>query len=139
MSPFTYRRQVAFYETDTAQIVHFSNYFRYLEEAEHALFRSLELPIIWQRDDGGFLGWPRVDAALRFQAAAKFGDWLEIRVWVERVRASVLEMKMEIWRETTLIASGSLSIACCLTIPGEKMRAIEIPAEVAAKLEALVE
>ena len=138
MSPFIYRRQVAFYETDTAQIVHFSNYFRYLEEAEHALFRSLNLPIIWQREDGGFLGWPRVDAALNFQAAAAFGDWLEVRLWVDRVRASVLEMRMEVWRDQTRIASGSLKIACCLTIPGEKMRAIEIPGEIAAKLNELI-
>lgn len=135
-TPFVYPRQVLFYETDTAQIVHFSNYFRYLEEAEHAFFRELNLPILWQREDGGFLGWPRIDAHLQFQAAASFGDLLEIRLWVGRVRASVLEMKMEIWREATLIAKGHLKIACCLTIPGTPMRAIEIPVEVAEVLRA---
>ncbi len=134
--PFIHPRQVLFYETDTACIVHFSNYFRYLEEAEHAFFRSLNLPIIWQREDGGFLGWPRIDAHLEFQAAAKFGDQLEIRLWVNRVRASVLEMKMEIWRDTTRVAKGHLKIACCLTIPGQPMKAIEIPPEMAELLRA---
>ena len=39
---FEYRlkRRVQFYETDMAGIVHFSCYFRYLEEAEHAMWRD---------------------------------------------------------------------------------------------------
>ena len=34
---FRYTRKVFFYETDLAGVVHFSCYFRYMEEAEHAL------------------------------------------------------------------------------------------------------
>ena len=33
-------RRVLFYETDAAGIVHFSWFFRYMEEAEHALWRE---------------------------------------------------------------------------------------------------
>ena len=38
---FSMTRSVTFAETDMAGILHFSNYFRYMEEAEHAFFRSL--------------------------------------------------------------------------------------------------
>ena len=38
-------RRVQFYETDAAGIVHFSWFFRYMEEAEHALWREAGLSI----------------------------------------------------------------------------------------------
>ena len=43
--PCEYRlkRRVQFYETDMAGIVHFSWFFRYLEEAEHAMWREAGL------------------------------------------------------------------------------------------------
>ncbi len=42
-TPFCYRRLVQFAETDMGGIVHFSNFFRYMEEAEHAMLRSFGL------------------------------------------------------------------------------------------------
>ena len=39
---FTITRRVEFSETDMAGIVHFSNFCRYMEHAEHAFFRSLD-------------------------------------------------------------------------------------------------
>ena len=44
-SEHTIRRRIFFYEVDSAGIVHFSNYFRYMEEAEHALWRAAGLSI----------------------------------------------------------------------------------------------
>jgi acyl-CoA thioester hydrolase len=38
------RRRVEFSETDMAGIVHYSNFFRYMEAAEHEFFRSLGSP-----------------------------------------------------------------------------------------------
>ena len=40
LTEFRLQRRVQFYETDAAGIVHFSWFFRYLEEAEHALWRE---------------------------------------------------------------------------------------------------
>ncbi len=37
---FRYARRVQFAETDLAGIMHSSNFFRYMEEAEHALWRA---------------------------------------------------------------------------------------------------
>ena len=42
---FRYARRVQFGETDMAGIVHFSWMFRYMEEAEHALWRAAGLSI----------------------------------------------------------------------------------------------
>ena len=44
-SEYRLKRRVQFYETDMAGIVHFSWFFRYLEEAEHAMWREAGLSI----------------------------------------------------------------------------------------------
>ena len=46
---FRYRRRVQFAETDLAGIAHFACFFRYMEEAEHAL---------WLAEDEGKAGFP---------------------------------------------------------------------------------
>ena len=43
---FKTQRRVEFRDTDTAGIVHFSNFFAYMEQAEHALLRSIDLGVI---------------------------------------------------------------------------------------------
>ena len=53
---FTITRRVEFSETDMAGIVHFSNFCRYMEHAEHAFFRSLDRSIV---DPALGIGWPR--------------------------------------------------------------------------------
>ncbi|MEQ2009187.1 MAG: acyl-CoA thioesterase, partial [Limisphaerales bacterium] len=45
-SEFKALRRVEFSETDMAGIVHYSNFFKYMETAEHAFFRSLGFSII---------------------------------------------------------------------------------------------
>ena len=53
MSEFVYKRRVQFAETDLAGIVHFSTIFRYMEEAEHALWRAAGLTIAERGSDLG--------------------------------------------------------------------------------------
>ena len=54
------RRRVHFYETDAAGLVHFSWFFRYMEEAEHALWRESGLSI---HPPGSDVGFPRVSTS----------------------------------------------------------------------------
>ena len=42
---FSIPRRVQFSETDMAGIAHFSNFFRMMEEVEHAFFRSVGLSV----------------------------------------------------------------------------------------------
>src|SRR5262245_24638607 len=65
------RRRVQFYETDVAGIVHFSWFFRYMEEAEHALWRQAGLRIHPDQSD---IGWPRVAASFEFHRPLRFED-----------------------------------------------------------------
>src|SRR5204863_2469038 len=71
------RRRVQFYETDAAGIVHFSTFFRYMEEAEHALWREAGLSIHPPDSD---IGWPRVSASFDFQRALRFEDEFDVHL-----------------------------------------------------------
>ena len=54
-----YRRRVEFAETDAAGMVHFSVFFRYMEEAEHAAWRAAGLDIFEGHEEQS---WPRISA-----------------------------------------------------------------------------
>ena len=78
---FRYTRKVFFYETDLAGVVHFSCYFRYMEEAEHALWRAAGLTV---DRAGAAIGYPRVSATFDYKSPLFFEDELTI---VARVHA----------------------------------------------------
>ena len=54
---FKQTRRVEFADTDMGGIMHFANYYRYMEAAEHAFYRSLGLRIHPPGDRDG-VGWP---------------------------------------------------------------------------------
>jgi len=123
---------VQFYETDAAGIVHFSWFFRYMEEAEHALWREAGLSIA---PPGAEIGWPRVAASFDYHHALRFEQ--EFDVWLQ-----VAEMTKETIRYTcvladgdTKIATGSLTIACVRKLPNRRMEPIPIPPEIAARFQ----
>ncbi len=128
MSTFMVHRQVTFSETDMAGIVHFSNFYRWMEEAEHDYFRSLGLRIMEQQVDGTYIGWPRVSASCHFDAPARYEDQVEIRIDVERIGYKSLTFTVEFWRDMTRLAHGRLKTACCICHANGTLRAIEIPA-----------
>ena len=74
-SEYRLKRRVQFYETDAAGIVHFSWFFRYMEEAEHALWREAGLSIHPPDVD---IGWPRVAASFEFHRALRFEQEFDV-------------------------------------------------------------
>ena len=78
-------RRVEFNETDMAGIVHFSNFFRYMESVEHAFFRHLGLSIAPGGPDA--VGWPRVQTSCDFRRPIRFEDTVEVELLVREKRA----------------------------------------------------
>jgi YbgC/YbaW family acyl-CoA thioester hydrolase len=111
-SEFRYQRRVQFAETDLAGIVHFSELFRYIEEAEHAMWRQAGLTIA---ERGSDLGWPRLNAALEFRNPLRFEE--EFEVWVR--------------------IADIMTRVCVRKLPEGTMRAAEIPALIRDALEAI--
>jgi YbgC/YbaW family acyl-CoA thioester hydrolase len=122
-----------------AGIVHFSNFFRYMEAAEHAFFRSLGFSI--HTSDPERVGWPRVHAACDFRHPLRFEDSVEIRLLVreKREKSLVYSFIFRKLNETSPIevARGTLKVVCVKREAAHgKMTSVAIPAEIAGKIEA---
>ncbi len=124
---FLTTRRVEFAETDVAGIVHFANFYRYMEEAEHEYFRSLGLNVMHPEEDGSSTSWPRVAADCSFEAPARFEDEIEVHLDVTRMGEKSLTIHVEFWIGEKRLAVGNLKTVCCAIRHGEKMRSIMIP------------
>jgi len=75
---FTITRRVEFHETDAAGLMHFSNFFRWMEVCEHEWFRTLDLPMMSTNADGVEFGWPRREASCGFARPLRCGDLVRV-------------------------------------------------------------
>ena len=114
---FIARHRIEFFETDLAGIVHFANFYRFMEQAEHAFFRSLGLKIHGHQLDGTVFGWPRVSATCSFKSPAYYEDVLEIGVSVLRLTQRSLTTTYEFRRGDVLLAVGEMKTAYCIIPP----------------------
>ena len=108
---FTRDRRIEFAETDMAGIAHFSNYYRYMEETEHAFFRALGCELHWE-DDEAMHGFVRVNAACDFMAPLHYMDEVQIELLVRRVGASSITYDFHFRRqgEQRVLAKGSMTV-----------------------------
>ena len=133
-APFCVSRRVDFADTDMAGIIHFSNYFRYMEfaEVEFLRARGLSVAMSWGLEHYGF---PRVAATCDFLRPVRFDDVLDIVVEVERVGRKSVTYSFTFTHEGTGVAKGRISAVCCRMQPGvHALEAIEIPEAIRARL-----
>ena len=124
------RRSVRFYETDAAGIVHFSWFNRYMEEAEHALWRAAGMSIAGAADRN--VGWPRVAAAFEFKRPLKFEDEFEIWIRITAIKEKSITYGCMLIKDDVLMASGSMTIACAEKLPDGTIKSRPIPDDIAA-------
>ena len=132
ISEYRHRRRVQFYETDLAGVVHFSWYYRYAEEAEHAMWRAAGLSIA---PADANVGWPRVSASFDFHEPLRFEDEFEVLVRVAAVTDKTIAYTTVITRGEATIATGAHTAMGVRKRPGEQMKAISIPPHIAALLK----
>jgi acyl-CoA thioester hydrolase len=127
---YTHTRRVQFYETDAAGIVHFSWFFRYMEEAEHALWRDAGLSI---HPPVSPIGWPRVGASCEFHRALTFEQEFEVTIRVAEITKRTISYTCEMSQLGQRIATGKLKIACVSKLPDGSMKSVEIPEDIAMR------
>ncbi len=130
-SEYRLKRRVQFYETDMAGIVHFSWFFRYLEEAEHAMWREAGLSIA----GGSGIAWPRIEASFEFHRPLRFEDEFDVHLRIIAKDARTIRYEGVITKGGTAIATGKMTIKCVRKVPGEPMKSVDIPADVDAALQ----
>ena len=152
---FFFRRRVEFAETDLAGIVHFSYFYRYMESAEHAFYRSLGFSVHDFRPtpDAPLIGWPRVHASADFRLPLFFEEEIEIELLVEEIRSKTIRYYFRFWKnpddpEKRVVAATGNFVVVCVAFgegsgiaseppePGKRrMKAVAIPDEVREKIE----
>lgn len=138
-SEFTYLRRVEFADTDAASVIHFTALFRYMEEAEHAFYRSLGEAAFEWRDDR-VVGMPRVAASCDFLSPIRYGDEIVVHLVVREKRAKVLRYDVEFSREDAegpfRVANGSMTVVYAERRHGdEAWSGADLPAELASLIE----
>ncbi|QEL16964.1 acyl-CoA thioesterase [Limnoglobus roseus] len=132
--PFTITRRVEFGDTDMAGIMHFSNFFRFMEVAETAFLRSHGLTVSWT-EGGQSYGFPRVSTACDFQRPLRFEDEVTIAVSVEKIGKKSISYKFTFTLAGQPIAEGLMSSVYCRK-SGGVLESLDIPPDLRAKLEA---
>lgn len=96
---YIYKRRVNYYETDGMQIVHHSNYIRFLEEARICFMDKVGLPYKKVEEEGIFI--PVIGVNCTYKTPAKFDDILEIKVKIKEYTGVKLIMEYEITKNNT--------------------------------------
>ena len=135
MPVFRTKRRIEFGDTDLAGIVHFANFFRFMESAECEFLRSrgLSVKLDWE---GQAIGFPRVSASCDYVKPATFEDVLDVTVTIDRVGTKSVTYAFEFTRGGERIAVGKVTSVCCRVLADHRIEAIEIPATHRARLEA---
>lgn len=131
-------RRVEFNETDLAGIVHFAQFFRYMESVEHAFLRSLGHSVVMPQFHPP-LGFPRVHASCDFRRPLRFEDVMELHLLVAEKRPRSLAYQIRIRRiepgPVEDIGTGRLVVVCVTKGAEGKMEAVAIPDSLASQIE----
>jgi YbgC/YbaW family acyl-CoA thioester hydrolase len=129
-SEHTIRRRVQFSETDAAGIVHFSCFFRYMEDAEHAMWREAGLSI---HPPDSPIGWPRVGTSFEFHRPLRFEQEFDVTIRVVELTNRTIGYACDITQNDRKVATGTMKIACVAKLPDGSMRSVDIPDDVATR------
>jgi acyl-CoA thioester hydrolase len=136
LSEYTLHRRVMFHEVDSAGIVHFSVYFRYMEEAEHALWREAGLSIAAR---GTNVGFPRVSAAFDYHRPLRFEDEFDARIRIVSIGEKSMRYACTLTKGDEKIATGRVTVVCVTRGQDGVMKACPLPPAVAGRFQVSTE
>jgi acyl-CoA thioester hydrolase len=131
---FQTSRRIEFADTDMAGIVHFANFFRFMEAAEVEFLRSRGLSVLMNWE-GRKISFPRVGASCDYLRPIRFEDVVEITVRLQRLGRKAVTYAFEFFLGAELVARGQLSSVCCLMSADREIESVEIPASIRQRLE----
>src|SRR5216683_3014191 len=102
--------RVRYAETDRMGLLHHANYLVYFEQARTELLRSLGVSYRDMEDQGYLLVLTRV--GVHYRRPARYDDLLTLRTTVARTTSVRIDHRYEVFRDGTLVAEGSTTLAC---------------------------
>lgn len=126
--------RVAFADTDAAGIVHFSNYLRYLAEAEEALARKHGIPYV-ETGPQGLRGWPRVRVECDYRQPLRHGDEVDIDIAVDQVGETSLTYRAVFLRhDGVLVAEARMVVVRAGMAPDGRVGTLTIDGDLRKRL-----
>lgn len=136
---FTMTHHIEFADTDMAGIVHFANFFRFMEVTEHAFLRSIGLSV-HMKEAGEVYSFPRVNAECSYKEPLRFEDEVEVHLLVREKKRKALTYEF-IFRkkgdgQEAEVARGSITAVCVKVDPASKqMKAADIPESISSRID----
>ena len=128
--PFRHKTRVRFIDTDASGRIHYTAMFRYFEEAEIELLRSVGLTHDPRRE----YEFPRVHAECDYMFPVFYDDLIEIRVAGVRIGNRSVRIEFETFREGIPAARGIVVSTCVDRASG---RSAPIPEHIRSRLALL--
>ncbi|NWG10473.1 acyl-CoA thioesterase [Candidatus Bathyarchaeota archaeon] len=124
--------RVSWADTDAAQVVHFSNYFKFFEKTEEEFYRHLGFTFTDAHKRG--LWFPRVEAFCQFKKPARFNDLVEVELTIEELKEKSVKYSFRIFNKETsdLLANGYIIVVAADKQTG---KAAQIPTDIVEKLK----
>ncbi len=138
-----------------AGIAHFSNFFRYMEQAEHEFLRHVGKNVVLY-DDRGTLGFPKLEAHCEYKHPAVHDAEMVIELLINCDDGKTIQYDCSIYQEVRgqyrdgdqigakekgmdrrLLAEGYLRVACCRFPAGGMPYPIPIPEDVLGAIESV--
>lgn len=106
-----FKRKINYYETDKMQVVHHSNYIRFLEECRIDFFEQIGLDYDEMEKKGIMV--PVLSVACDYQSPAKFGDTICIIPKITHFRGLKFEVSYRIYSEDFLVLHNEAVTTHC--------------------------
>lgn len=157
--------RVEFRDTDAAGIAHFSVFFNWMEQSEHAFLRHLGWSVV-QPEDGFKISWPRVSAQCDYARPVRFEEVFGVQVDVVKLGRSSCVYRFRFldaagvsrladpigdpvggwtsqrdWFQDAAVrpfAQGLVTAVCCRVSPDQPHESMEIPGVWREKLQSFV-
>ena len=131
---FLATRRVEFSDTDMEGIMHYSNYFRFMETVEHAFIRSLGFSVVLAKN-GLEVCLPRVHASCDFRSPLHFEDEVLLRLLVEKKGSRSLTYQIRFHVGEKEVARGRLVVVCAARTSSGRLAAVDFPKALARKIQ----
>lgn len=106
-----FKRQINYYETDKMQVVHHSNYVRYLEECRMDFLQQIHLDYTEMENNGIMI--PVLGVECSYKSPAKFGDTICIIPKLEKFHGVKFEMSYRIYSEDFSVLHNEARTSHC--------------------------
>jgi acyl-CoA thioester hydrolase len=112
-------------------MAHFSVFFRYMEEAEHAVWRAAGMDIFANHEERS---WPRIAANFDFKAPLRFQDEFEVQTGIASVSRSTIQWAHTLVRGHVVVGSGTVTAVYVTRHRDGSIKSAEIPPDIISRL-----